>query len=616
MRIFLSIIFLTAISVSGHSQSDTTYHLLWFKGKKLAPNVLVTPQSDTVRFSPAKGQLKVSAKAGAGKAFDAMLAELNQNQRRAQTLVSRLAAASPKAVLPQLAEAVKWAYDDVDSTYRKILSNTITLPANDFAIPALSTGKGGDGGPLEWEDIWEEFIRKMQQYAAQHAGDNLSTLPEPPPVDFSYCYNCDKVAKERYGKKVEAFIAALAGEEDRKMLNLALSASRQAELLLDATKNGRVQGEIAKLMQFIMLRIQKRVVMVIKQYIDDPERCMAVLQAALTWDRQVQLLGIGDVLPQDYFPKAFRAFTARIKQAMAQEDYSVALNFFLIINTERQMQLCGSGFYEDILNEGLTFNQFKVTMDVAAKTGSEKGFLLAQLRGDNWFMAFPDSNCRLRWSLVGPKMNKLTIELESADMRGNGGQIPYVGTKKWEAPVPNIHVDFCGQPTDSIIAYPFNAENFIELWKMPPPMGPTNLQQINGLLMTSFLDPEQLKADAAAAKSPDQRKKLQDEMTEKYERYLKQYQSGTISMHDKDVDIKTLMDIGRSQAAARDISAMVYSIRPGRFIFTPVVHNREKLVVQDRINGKTLFPKNTAIQYAIFDLKIEHDLSAPYVIRL
>ncbi len=616
MRFPFALIVLFTFSATCYSQVDTSSCLLWYKGKKLAAHILVTPQGDTVRYAPTKGVVKISSKTGPGKVYDRMLSELDQNPRRANELVMKLAAKYPKPIIPAVAGIIRTAYADVDSTYRKIITNTINIPAIDMTVTKPMAGKGGGEGPLDWEDIWDEFVTKMHRYIAEHSDDNLSAIPEPPAVNFSYCYNCDKDARESYSKKVAEFITALSGEEDRSMLSLALGASRQADLLLVPERNSKIQAEITTLLHFIASRIQKRVAMAIEKYIDSPEQSIAVLQAALTWDRQVQLLGIGNLLPQDYLARAFKAYATRIKQAMTQEDYTVVLNYYLIISTDRQMQLCESGYYEDILNQALKFNQFKVSMNVAAKTGSDNGFLLAQLRGDNWFMAFPDSNCRLRWSLIGPKMNKLTIELESADMRGNGGQIPYVGTKKWEAPVPNIRVDFCGEPADSIIAYPFNAENFVELWKLPAPMGATNLQQINGLFMTSFLDPERLKADAAAAKNPDQRKKLQDEMTEKYQRFLKQYQSGAIGMHDKGVDIKTLMDIGRSQSTARDISEMVYSINPGRFIFTPVVHNREKLVVQDRINGKTLFPQNTAIQYAIFDIKIEHDPDAPYVIRL
>lgn len=208
------------------------------------------------------------------------------------------------------------------------------------------------------------------------------------------------------------------------------------------------------------------------------------------------------------------------------------------------------------------------------------------------------------------------MDLESADMRGDGGQVPYVGTKNWEAPATSLKIDFCNYEADSIIAYPFNAEDFVELWQFPAPMGETNVQQVNGLFLSCFIDPEQIEEDAKELKQPANTRKLQKEMAAKYQEYLKLYQSGNLNMNDKNVDWPTLNAMGRSQELSRGIADMVYSVTPGRFIFKPTVHNKERIVVQDRLDGKILFPDNTAIQYAFFQLRIEHDPDGPYVIAL
>lgn len=105
-------------------------------------------------------------------------------------------------------------------------------------------------------------------------------------------------------------------------------------------------------------------------------------------------------------------------------------------------------------------------------------------------------------------------------------------------------------------------------------------------------------------------------MAAQYQQYLKLYQSGKLNGKAKNIDMPTLNAMARSQELARGISEMVYSVNPGRFIFTPTVHNKERIVVRDRLDGKILFPDNASIEYAYFHLKIEHDPEGPYVISL
>jgi hypothetical protein len=616
MRLILFALLNVSVLYSAQAQTDTSYHLLWYSGKKLKPNVLLTASKDTVTYTPATGTLKVKSKTGKGQEFDRMMIELNKTPKRAQELVGKLSTRVPKPVLPAISQIIRVAYSDIDQAYRKILSNSIALPEMPLPVKPASTGRGGFFDSNPWFDIWDDAVKKMEDYRAAHANDNLSNVPEPPRTSFTYCYTCDVEAKKAFNSKVDQFIAGVTGKDDREMMMFAFGVSRQAELLLDASRSQHIQDKVDKMIAFVVERLRKKVTLLIQRYIDEPEQSVAVLQAALTFDRQVQLLGHGELIAERYMTRAFEGYAKMIKKAMKDEDYSIALNFGLLVGTDRQMQLASTEFYEDVLNQALKFNQFKVNMNISAKTGSDEGYLLAQLRGDNWFMAFPDSNCHLKWFLVGPYMNKLKMNLESADMRGNGGQIPYVGTKNWEAPASTIKIDFCNYETDSVIAYPFNAENFVELWKMPAPIGATNLQQVNGLFLSCFIDPERGKEEAAELKNPARVEQMKKEMADRYQKYLKLYQSGSLSMKDKNVDMVTLNAMGRSQELARGISEMVYAVNPGRFIFTPTVHNRERMVVQDRLDGKVLFPDNHAIQYAFFHLQIEHDPNGPYVIAL
>ena len=61
---------------------------------------------------------------------------------------------------------------------------------------------------------------------------------------------------------------------------------------------------------------------------------------------------------------------------------------------------------------------------------------------------------------------------------------------------------------------------------------------------------------------------------------------------------------------------MVFTTTIGKYVFTPTVPNKEKIIAKDKINGKELFPQNTVIEYALFNVILEHDADGPYKVHL
>ena len=349
----------------------------------------------------------------------------------------------------------------------------------------------------------------------------------------------------------------------------------------------------------------------IEKYIDDPFRAGAALQVALSTDRQYQLSGFGDEpLPEGYMERAMKSMTSYIEQAIREEDYTVALNLQLVFSAERQLQLLGLTEYSVIL-KAISFNQFKLNMNVSAKISGEGGYQLAQLKGDNWFFASPDSNCRLRWIQVGPYLNKAKSNLLAAEIKGPGAEMKYVGTKEWASDIPTIKVDFCGDHTDSVIAYPFHPEKFEELWQLPQPVGVTNLTQVNNVLLGCFVDVERLKQEQETYKNPENVEKMKKEMMAKYQQMMKDFKSGSVK-YEPGMSIQEMGAWAGRQQNTQQISQLIHSVNPGRYIFEPVVHNKDKVILKDKLNGKELFPENTATEYAWFHLTFEHDPDGPY----
>jgi hypothetical protein len=604
------IVMLSCLLMSAQ-QSDTSYHLLWYKGKKIKANVLLTASYDTVNYNPDKGVIKVTGKNGSGKQYDSMLKELNRSQQRTVEMVKRLAKGFPQAGISELTYNVRNAFDEVTENYTSLLSNEFTMPVCHW--PALNAAAGrGPFLPEEYlDDPYDITVKELQDYMAGHRTEKITAVPVPPRLEFNYCYSCATEKRAAYKHDMNYFLAELRGD-DEVILQKALSLSRQVQLEASEDRSVEIQKTVSMVIKFVFDRMLLKVRLLEEKYMDDPERCGAVLQVALSVNRQNQLLGSEDNLPSDFLIHAFTTLANYLEKALREEDYGIALNIQLLLSTERQFQLLGETMPGGLFARALKFNQFKLNMNVSAKVSGDGGYLLAQVKGDNWFSAFPDTTCHLRWILVGPYLNKTKVELLAAEMKGSGGSIPYVGTKTWNSGIPTLKVDFCKNEdvTDSIIAYPFHPEDFKELWNFPV-MGATNVAQVNNVLVNCFIDVKRVKKQAEEFEDPAAVRKLQNEMLAQYQQMMKNYKSGNM-IPSKNISLADLNSMSTAQANSNKISELIHSVNPGKYIFTPSINNRAKQVLKESLNGKEIFPENTATEYAWFHLLLEHDPNGPY----
>ncbi|KAK6024270.1 YceI-like domain protein, partial [Ostertagia ostertagi] len=303
------------------AQTESTYYLLWYQGQKIKPNVLLTASGDTVRYDPAKRTVKVTAKSGAGKNFDGMLAELNRTPQRMQQMMQELSYL-PKPILPPLSMAVKSAFTQADEEYRKLLSNVITIPAITISGVSFQRGKGAIVNVADWEDPWEALVQEFRAFITTHSTDNLNNLPEPPRFDFTYCSRCDSTQQTAYRKSMAEFTAALLGKEDMTMLEKARAVSQQAEGLPEEKKR-YVQKEVWAVMDFILKRSRTKVERIISRYVDDPERALAVMDVAVSTEREQQIMGFVTHLGVADVSGTFNDFDVTIKST--KEDFSDAV---------------------------------------------------------------------------------------------------------------------------------------------------------------------------------------------------------------------------------------------------------------------------------------------------
>jgi hypothetical protein len=96
---------------------------------------------------------------------------------------------------------------------------------------------------------------------------------------------------------------------------------------------------------------------------------------------------------------------------------------------------------------------------------------------------------------------------------------------------------------------------------------------------------------------------------------MKNYKAGKMTMPASAASINELSQMAAGVQNSNTISELIHSANTGRYIFEPTVHNKENIVLKERLNGKELFPANTATEYAFFHLLLEHDPDGPYPIQ-
>jgi hypothetical protein len=600
-------------------QPDTSYHLLWYKGKKLKANTLLTVKKDTVRFDPVKSILKVTHAAGNGKKLDQMLKEFDKTPQRMNEMAKRMQAGMPKTLVPAYVTTMQDAYSGVRAEFGSCLSNSIQLPVRTFSPPTASKGRGPSFINYEpEEDLFEVEMQKLLAYYEAHKNEKITFVPTPPRREFTYCAMSDKGIEEGYERDFEQFRKELLGK-DAEIWQSMLELSRYSQIMLPDVDQLYTNRRLDPLNELLLQRLYDRGVLLIKQFGDDPYRCWSLIKIILMIDRQLALIGWHEEqnlasLHWDLFEKALSSWKKMFEKAMQEYDYSVALNLHAILAIERMAQLHDLGTKLP-LEKLLQFNRFKLNLHVSAKLQAKEGYQLTELEGDNWYSAVPDSTGKLVWILVGPLVNKITMNLKAAEFRGPV-DFPYIGTRKWEGQMPNIKLDFCNRQADTLDIYMFHAQGHKETWVFPKPQGAIDILVVSGILAATFLDVERInETKRKMQQDPAAVEKLKKEMMAKLE-YMKKQGLLDMSVPNNGDGLMRMSKTNELQRAVNDVLNQSRQYDPLKFVFTPQPHNRTPLIVQEKINGKELFPQNTATQYAWFHIKLEQDPNSPFPTHL
>lgn len=621
--LLFTVLFLTMQqkSVAQLTTNDTSYHLFFYKGKKVKENMLLTPAGDTVSYNPVKKTLKKVSKGGSGKRLDNMLAEVKKTDRRMKETLQKLAAGLPPSVAPYFARPLKESFEETRDRYGAALSNTLVIaempgPATQ-ATPMNAGGKAAENTYADnLQESREALYRECREYIRTHRDEDIE-VPDPPAKDYRYCAQCEAGIKERYKQAYAVFHEKLQGEETR-LLGKLLALERARQLAgLPAEENTVADSTI----QFIMKRLGKKANRLLETYGNDPLRIESAIPAALSIERMRQLFGIPETDPEalkmEAVTSALKNLLGYLETAVDEYDYAIALNPTLLLSVYRQYLLLGGDGSQlkdpwAVFNKALRLNAFKLSIKVSGKLSGKDVMQLAELKGDNYFAAVIDSasatTCRLKWVLLGPDPAKryMKFDLVDAQLKGNGAVAVYAGTRKWESMPPKLRVDFCGNGNDTAFISSFRPDGK-ELWSVPE-MGVRELPFMNNILLACFVDAERIKREADKTKMA----KKMEEMKRQAEEFKKNYAAGQAPSPSQ---MQNMMSQAKALSAGSMVSDMMQEFAVESYLVLPSPQNKNMRIFKERLDGRQLFPQNTTIEYAWFDIILEQDPDCPFKMK-
>jgi hypothetical protein len=575
------------------------FKLLWYKGKKINDSTLVTAGGNRVIYHSASGRVRVQF-TGTGSISSTIINGVKNAPGRKRQILQTLT--SGPMGRTNISAAIQ-ASDEVDKADQRMLRH-VDGPGE----LELGDAEGGSGKELPtWlRNHYDDVISYVLSVKGKEPGD----APRPPQSDFSYCAPCrDKNDKARE-KEVDDYISRYF-TEDREHIQKALRVIRyfqyrqSKKLPYDSVAASTMEPRMTQALAEIADYMQKKAIKVWNQYKSDGPSLPFMAELFVSVRRNLELLGMStrqDFPPSsEVFSHTMTGISKHLSKALQEKNYPVLLNVRWIIALYRQAELLGVSDVtaEKPLHEYLSATRFEMKMDATARIGGNGISQFAKITGSNFYRAIPDTQCILRWHLISPDTTKMVYKLEDVGMEAPGSSMSYVGTRKWKAAPANITLDFCHPERDTLLLNGFQPDGK-ENWVM------ANITQelpiVTSLFGNSFMDEKRVR-EMAADKGLGER--LKKEMMDEYEKHIAPYK------HLMDKDPATLTAAEQEQlrkvvTASQEIRNKVNMPSPFGYLLKGRLKNSDKTVFDEQIDGKVLFPRNTAIQEAIMRVRIDH----------
>ena len=439
-------------------------------------------------------------------------------------------------------------------------------------------------------------------------------IPIPPAKEYHYCSQRDAGIRKEYKKAVKEFWTKLRSEEDELISKIYSYEFYWNKLDEAAPQDGT---KLDSAIKFVMKRLGQKAKMLVEKFGSDALRHESVIAGALSIERTRQLIGIepgsdGESLEKDFVDLIMKNVFTWLINSMNEYDYTIALNPSFMLGTMREYAMLGGKDKDYLLGgtkyeKALHFNRFKLDIKVSGRIERDGGGELADLNGKNYFAAMPDPedtlSHKLKWILLGPdpEAKHMKFNLTDAKAWGGEGVVNYAGTKIWETIPPKLRIDFCDEGNDTAMVFQFEPDGE-EIWMVGGQLAfPKGTGLMQNILTVCFIDEDRMRAEAKEKMYNEKLEKMKAEAA----KFQKHYAAGQMPSQS---ELNKMMNMSKALNSGSLVSEMVLF---GNYLVAPKPQNKNKLVFKDRIDGKQLFAKNTAIEHATFDISMENDPDSP-----
>ena len=463
IRLLLPVLMLTSSLL--FAQTDTSYRLIWYKGKKINDTMLLTPSGRRISFSPRSATVTVNIP-DAKNIFLPIIKGIKKNDERREYIARLVTSLPEKHCFIITVPIINRVFDRIEDRTLEWQSNKVPLTVESSRPEILSPALTESWKDLPtWVEVDYEEIKKFLNRISK-----LEQFDPPPPPDseFDYCFPCDSSRQRNFRHDSKAFMDTYLGEErinlDKITDILHYFSNRRAKHLMHDTASAKwMEPELMAGAADILERMELKMRAVWKKYSNDVKKLPFLMDQISSALRYNQLLGRD---PDPGFPSfneisahAIRESVKFIDKLSRERDYRIILNLDWVMDIFRMAEIMDITNTLPLQNSVMDFVynvRFKVSSDGDAAMANEQTNLSAKMTGENIYVAIADANCRLRWKLMGPDTLKLIHKLEKAQMKVSDQNPAYTGTRKWMTEPAAFKLDFCNEvERDSVLFYNF-----------------------------------------------------------------------------------------------------------------------------------------------------------------
>jgi hypothetical protein len=392
--------------VTTPTEAQAKDRLLWYKGKKINQNTLITTKGRVIRYDRQNNQVLVQYNEKKDTNTLKIINKLKKSRQWTNNYVNKEAARKNSFFDYPLVMMTMREFDLIEQEFNKLADNTIPLPGTAgnlmtaFVSPFFDQSIVGGPNPMNETnstDSFDPWLKQAHQELLQLMNNPPPLdFPVPPKHEFDLCYYCDTSLQGKYDR-AKAKWADKFDEYETTLISRCLGIERQFQLLIptgaevDYSEEPGLKEDMDKAMALGFKRMEQKVDLLEQRYGHDVYRQEIVVSSILNLARQRALLGkdideskaLAAQLEVIDLIKA-KDFEQFIDQRFQANDYNVVFNYSILFGHERIKQLLGvsnEGTEWDWIDKVEKLNHFALTLnidfDIQYETEADKPILKA-----------------------------------------------------------------------------------------------------------------------------------------------------------------------------------------------------------------------------------------------